>query len=300
MKMAQGISIHIGINEVDETHYGKFESLNFAVRDAQNMADLAESADFNDVFVLADKVKRPESKDVISKIENAAKKLIGGDILLVTFSGHGAQITGNFEEPYDQTWCLKDRQIFDDELGYLWSTFEKGVRIFFISDSCHSGTMATTKFTFLEKKKKVKTRFSKSRIKRLRTGEGDFIVNKHPEIYVPVIQDLKQKLIDSGSSTFKEAIDKKGVKVISISACQDFEDAIEDNNNGVFTAALKQVWYGVINPTFGAKGVFKGDYKNFFEEVKKITMIMNKTQQPNCVKIGQEVEDFEQQQVFKI
>ena len=154
--------------------------------------------------------------------------------------------------------------------------------------------------TLIEKEKKVRARGSKRRIKRLPDGDGDSIVKKHPEIYNPVIQDLKQKLIDSGSSIFKEAIEKKGVKVISISACQDFEDAIEDINNGVFTAALKQVWYGVKNPAFGAKGKFQGDYKNFYEEVKKITLDLNPEQQPNCVKIGQKVEDFEIQKVFKI
>lgn len=48
----------------------------------------------------------------------------------------------------DETWVLFDRQLVDDELYAAWLLFRPGVRIFVLSDSCHSGTM--TKELFLE------------------------------------------------------------------------------------------------------------------------------------------------------
>ena len=41
----------------------------------------------------------------------------------------------------DETWVLYDRQLLDDELFALWSKFKPGVRIFVLSDSCHSGSV---------------------------------------------------------------------------------------------------------------------------------------------------------------
>jgi len=46
------------------------------------------------------------------------------------------------EDRSDETWVAYDRQIVDDELYALWGKFAAGVRIFVLSDSCHSGTVA--------------------------------------------------------------------------------------------------------------------------------------------------------------
>ena len=47
----------------------------------------------------------------------------------------------------DETWCIySDRQLVDDELYSLWAQFAAGVRIFVLSDSCHSGTVLKQMF----------------------------------------------------------------------------------------------------------------------------------------------------------
>jgi hypothetical protein len=41
----------------------------------------------------------------------------------------------------DETWCLFDGELLDDELHELWARFTRGVRVLVLSDSCHSGTV---------------------------------------------------------------------------------------------------------------------------------------------------------------
>jgi hypothetical protein len=50
-------------------------------------------------------------------------------------------VTGDEEDQLDETWCLYDGQLIDDELYLELSKFAEGVRILVLSDSCHSGTM---------------------------------------------------------------------------------------------------------------------------------------------------------------
>ena len=41
----------------------------------------------------------------------------------------------------DETWCLYDGMLVDDELVNLFGFFNKKVRVLMVSDSCHSGTL---------------------------------------------------------------------------------------------------------------------------------------------------------------
>ena len=64
--------------------------------------------------------------------------------MLLSYSGHGGQVPDqNGDDPndgLDETWCLFDGQVLDDELYGALSAFAPGVRVV-VSDSCHSGTM---------------------------------------------------------------------------------------------------------------------------------------------------------------
>ena len=74
----------------------------------------------------------------------AAKALRKGDFFFLTYSGHGGQVpdvTGEEADKQDETWCLYDGQLIDDELYFELSRFAAGVRILVFSDSCHSGTV---------------------------------------------------------------------------------------------------------------------------------------------------------------
>ena len=74
----------------------------------------------------------------------AGKTLSSGDFFFLTYSGHGGQVpdvTGEEADKQDETWCLYDGQLIDDELYLELSRFAAGVRILVLSDSCHSGTV---------------------------------------------------------------------------------------------------------------------------------------------------------------
>ena len=63
---------------------------------------------------------------------------------MLTYSGHGGQVpdvSGEEADKLDETWCLYDSQLIDDELYMELGKFAAGVRILVLSDSCHSGTV---------------------------------------------------------------------------------------------------------------------------------------------------------------
>lgn len=80
------------------------------------MADLAQAEGFSSSKLLTKNATRDA---VLSGISNAAQALKSGDIFLHSYSGHGGQIPDlNGDEPdgQDETWCMYDGQLIDDEL----------------------------------------------------------------------------------------------------------------------------------------------------------------------------------------
>ena len=142
--MGKGISLHIGLNSVDPQRYeGWSGPLNACEADANDMADLGSSREL--LVHQAAHQRSDTGGAVLNGIGDAAKNLKSGDIFFLTYSGHGGQAPDlNNEEPdgMDETWCLYDGQLIDDELYSSWGAFASGVRIFLLSDSCHSGTVS--------------------------------------------------------------------------------------------------------------------------------------------------------------
>jgi metacaspase-1 len=108
------------------------------------MRALAKKQGFNPSPILLS--ARATADAVTAALTSAAQQLTKGDILLLTYSGHGGQVRDtNGDETdkdrMDETWVLFDRQLVDDELYDLWGKFKSGVRILVLSDSCHSGTV---------------------------------------------------------------------------------------------------------------------------------------------------------------
>jgi len=90
---------------------------------------------------------------VKGKLSELASNLVPGDLLVVSYSGHGGLMPDHNgdekmmdpEDTSDETWCLFDGEILDDEIYEEWMKFQEGVRILVFSDSCYSGTILKMK-----------------------------------------------------------------------------------------------------------------------------------------------------------
>jgi metacaspase-1 len=139
---AKGHSLHLGLNRIDPVFYGSDFPLLGCHNDAHAMHDLAGMRGFAKRTVLLD--DKATRGALIDHVLDAAKVLKAGDMFLLTYAGHGnvcPDIDGDEDDDEDSTWCLYDGEFIDDEFLQLWTQFAEGVRIFMISDSCHSGTV---------------------------------------------------------------------------------------------------------------------------------------------------------------
>src|SRR5438309_443956 len=139
---AKAIALHIGLNGVSAAAYSGWDGPLAACEfDANDMAAIARSKGMQSTVLLTKKATRGA---VLGAMRSAAKSLGSGDLFLLTYSGHGGQVpdvSGDEDDKKDETWCLYDGQLIDDELYFELSGFAAGVRILVLSDSCHSGTV---------------------------------------------------------------------------------------------------------------------------------------------------------------
>ena len=305
--MAMGISIHVGLNRIDPVYYGAGNELAGCINDARDMQDLAVKQGFQTTLMLDEQAT---AEAVISAIAGTAHSLRPGDMLLLTYSGHGSQVPDkNGDEPdgKDETWCLYDRMLVDDELNALWSQFKPGVRICMLSDSCHSGTVARVQQTReLMKSPAFNGDFrelltpapAKSKRAASNRSTADLTPpSSAPEIRFRLLPDTvaarayerSKALYDSIQRVIgdrvKAAID---ASVILISGCQDNQLSADGVSNGLFTQRLKEVW---------RDGSFQGDYSAFH---KAIAARMPSTQSPNYFTVGAADTSFIKQRPFTV
>jgi len=141
-------SIHIGVNTVDAAAYAKPPArLTAAEADADAMAGLTTHAGVTATSLTG----RDATRDaVLAALQHAAAELVSGDNLIVTFSGHGSRREDTAPEPdddrdgFDECWCLWDGVLVDDDIHRALAGFERGVRVYVLSDSCYSGTILRT------------------------------------------------------------------------------------------------------------------------------------------------------------
>ncbi|HEU4404840.1 MAG TPA: caspase family protein [Polyangiaceae bacterium] len=141
--MAKGRALCVGVDEVRPASFGDdgFGAA-CAHEDAADMAALARSRGFATVELLTTKAgpgDRPTLASLEARLADAARELEGGDMLLLTFAGHGTVVGG--AGGADEAWCLEDAVLIDDHLTAMLAEFRRDVRVWVISDSCYSGTM---------------------------------------------------------------------------------------------------------------------------------------------------------------
>lgn len=276
--MASGRSLHIGLNAVDPKHYQGWDGKLVACEyDAEDMRKLAVARGIEPRMLLTKDATRDA---LLTELRAAAKALEPGDLFFVTYSGHGGRlpdVSGDEIDGMDETWCLFDSELLDDELYAAWARFSEGVRVVVLSDSCHSGSV-------------VKLAFQRG-LAPAAAGED----SRAPAVRAMPLE-LMRKVYEAHRAFYDENAEaSKGAKaadirasVLLISGCQDNQFSSDGAFNGLFTGTLLRVWRG---------GKFKGDYRRLH---RSILRRMPPEQSPNYMLIGRANPDFESQQPFTV
>jgi len=279
--MAKGLALAVGLNAVDPKCYeGWSGELNACEADARDMGDIARSRKFTARTLLT---KRATRAAVLGGIAKAAKILKAGDIFMLTYSGHGGQVPDrNDDEPdaQDETWCLYDGQLIDDEIYAALGRFARGVRALVLSDSCHSGSV--TKAMYYSGRgggpgagtaaggERVRYRAMPREV-ALRTYRA------HRAMYDRLQASVKAHAEGAVSAS-----------VILISGCQDNQLSADGDFNGRFTTNLLRVW---------KEGQFPGNYRQLHAAIVKN---MPPDQTPNFFTVGAPNRAFEKQRPFTV
>lgn len=149
--MPNGYSIHIGVSDTNTSQIAA-PSLPHADLSAvtftevfSNLPGWSEARLLTSNSSLTTKNHITSSASTYNNFVNAvvdiASKANPSDLVVITFSGHGRQVTSiGWLEPdgEDETWVLQDREVIDDEIIETLKAFRPGVRIVVIADCCNS------------------------------------------------------------------------------------------------------------------------------------------------------------------
>jgi hypothetical protein len=279
--MGKGISLHIGLNQVDPGHYDGWDGMLGACEaDATSIEAISRDTGYETRLLHTRAATRQSVQDAI---RDAAALLVAGDIFLVSYAGHGGQVpdaSGDEPDFSDETWCLYDGQLIDDELFHLWKAFATGVRVLVLSDSCHSGTVTRAARGQLD-------------IDAISAELRTFGIEKPVFRFMPPPVARRTYLAHRAfydelckSVPTEEGAPAAAVRLIS--GCQDDQVSSDGLLNGLFTGTLLKVWSG---------GAFEGDYARFHAEIVKR---MPRCQIPNHLVIGPSAPAFERQRPFAI
>ena len=278
----KALSLHIGLNGVDPAAYEGWDGPLAACEfDAKDMAAIARGKGMKPTVLLTKKATRAA---FLAGLRAAAKALKAGDFFLLSYSGHGGQVPDtNHDEAdkKDETWCLYDGQLIDDELYFELSRFAAGVRVLVLSDSCHSGTIT---------RDRPAPPPAGWRSKLMPLGVGMRVYEAHKAFYDKLQADVAKAagakgVVDPDSALAHVAVTGAAAQaaavagpfnpaVVLISGCQDNQTSLDGDHNGAFTEQLLRVWN---------QGQFKGGYDSFHAKIKAG---MPHTQTPNLFALG--------------
>ncbi|MCC6373080.1 MAG: caspase family protein [Bacteroidia bacterium] len=232
--MAKGLSLNIGLNELKKGFYESRGALPSPENDARAMAALALMEGYNAPMLLL--TQNATKHNLIEHLNFCAKELEAGDTFLLSYSGHGGQVmdtNGDETDGKDETWCLFDEHLIDDELYEHWKAFKKGVKIIIVSSSCHSRTAIKDLDEFI-----------------LGKNSGDAIACKSA-------YELTTKKNIVSKHEFDPLIN---ADIIHLSACGDKQFASAGKHFTHFTDLLLKHW---------DYGRFKGSYEELVSKIQK-------------------------------
>ena len=295
---ARGFALSIGLNRVDPKAYGGWDgALTGCVNDAKELVQLLkdQSSGFEITELRDEQATRAAVRDQLGRLAAIARP---GDLVIMGFAGHGGQVkdfNGDEEDGLDETLCLYDGQMIDDELVVHFARFAPGVKVLVIADSCHSGTSF---FKRAQELRKMVTMSSHERVlpefrdraklldeEAVRRQRGlPSLVRALPENLpgfreggIPDNPALAAEYERYGRTTPSplETIRTVQAAVVLVTSCQESQFALDGPVNGLFTSALKDMW---------AQRRFQDrTYRELFKEVARE---MPQFQQPTYAYFG--------------
>lgn len=276
----KGLGIHIGLNHVDPGHYdGWSGELNACLDDARSMAKIATAQGMTPKLLLDGAATR---RAVLAALGQAAKTLESGDFLFLTYSGHGGQVPdvtddGDDEDDgQDETWCLFDGELLDDEMYVALGALARGVHVLVLSDSCHSGTVTRA----------APPRNALVGSRLMPPDVAERVYRKNQAFYDGLQRDLNKRagrraLPEPDAPPAALASPRAAAiaarfrsQLILISGCQDNQLSSDGAVNGLFTEKLLATW---------RDGAFRGNYVQFHAAIKSR---MPASQTPNLFTLG--------------
>ena len=283
VKKPKALSLHIGLNLVSPAAYGGWDGPLAACEfDANDMAALARGKGMAATVLLTKKATRTAT---LAALRKAAKALKSGDFYFLTYSGHGGQVPDtNRDEPdrKDETWCLFDGQLIDDELYLELSRFAAGVRMLVLSDSCHSGSVTRERTPPAAPPGQRSKLMPEAVARRVYAEHKDFYdklqadVAKEAGGKAPADPDAALAALAYSGAAAQAAslVGSLKAAVVLISGCQDNQTSMDGENNGAFTEQMLKVW---------DHGAFQGSHGSFHARIRAK---LPATQSPNLYTLG--------------
>lgn len=214
----RGYALCVGLNGVDPDHYAGWSGpLNACENDARNMAAMLAQRGFTTITLLT---RNATTHNFFNALSSLALEAKAGDIVCITNSSHGGQIPdydADESDGQDETVCMYDREVLDDELAAAWASFQPGVRVLWVSDSCHSGTMVRA------------------------IGQHAVVVQDGSKALPPEVAMVTANINERTYRAVSAAVANRApiaAYVLAFGACADNQTAMDGPQNGAFTGAL--------------------------------------------------------------
>jgi hypothetical protein len=255
----KGLALHFGINAVDPDEYPPLTVLKGAENDARLMTDLSCSLNYRGISLTQPSALLPHPvpvvgpavtrQTILDSIVLAASKMEHGDIVLISFAGHGGQVSN--ERPVtaendgmDDYLCAFDGPVLDDELADRWQCFPEGVRIVVVVDACNSGTITEVP-PGLHPDSKNGHAGHALRVRGLTPAQSKDVFARHRELF-----DREAALIPGEPR-------QPPSPIVLLAACDERGTTYDGDSQGAFTTNLMRVWN---------KGAFRGTHQRLIDE----------------------------------
>lgn len=211
----------IGINDYPGTQ----NDLRGCVNDCMGWATILQTKfGFSNVKTLTN------SQATIQAVKQEMTNLVvgskDGDVLVITYSGHGSTVAdANNDEAdgKDETLYLYNGNLIDDEIKDILQKLPKGVRLTIVSDSCHSGTVTRAVLAGLNGKDVIKPRF------------------------MPPVDGMDSLMLAKRKTKKKAFLGEDMMNEVLISGCQSFEYSYDANMGGKPMGAMSYCAIELLN-----------------------------------------------------